>query len=161
MLIMILIALGVCFSLSILFLVLYIKMKKKYSKTEATLQKTIELFNNFKKELALYNRKGYYEYTMNLMTIEDYKNGLKGEPYVCYLYVIELDKYTNGMSKIELTNIELLSGFDSSQFEYVKNIVKNKFSSLRKTSDINWLESEDKIKELRKQKLKKISELNN
>ena len=93
------------------------------------------------------------------MSSEDKKNGLKGEPYKCILYVKELDRYTNGMSKIELTEIELISGFDSSQFDHVKRTMRTKFSSLKKTSEIEWLESEDSIKELRRQKLKKIVEI--
>ncbi len=63
------------------------------------------------------------------------------------------------MSKIELTDVELISGFDNSQFDHVKRTMRTKFSSLKKTSEIEWLESEDNIKEIRKQKLKKISEI--
>ena len=62
-------------------------------------------------------------------------------------------------SKIELTNVELIAGFDNSQFDHVKNSMRIKFSSLKKTTEIEWLESEETIKELRKQKLKKIAEL--
>ena len=105
------------------------------------------------------NRKGYYDNTVNLMSPEDYKNNSPGELYRCILYVKELDRYTNGMSKIELTDVELISGFDNTQFDYVKRTMRTKFSSLRKTSDIEWLESEDSIKEVRKQKLKKILEI--
>jgi hypothetical protein len=164
--VLILIALGVCFSTSILFLVLYIKIIKKCSQTNSNLQKTelnystlLENFNNLKKELTMSNRKGYYDNTVNLMSPEDYKNNSPGELYRCILYVKELDRYTNGMSKIELTDVELISGFDNTQFDYVKRTMRTKFSSLRKTSDIEWLESEDSIKEVRKQKLKKILEI--
>ena len=171
--VLILIALGVCFSTSILFLVLYLKMKKKYVETDSNLQNThsnltiitskysslTDIFNNFKKELSLNFRKGYYEYTLSILSMEERKNGLPGEPYKGILHVKEIDKYTNGMSKIELIDIEIISGYDSSQYDYVKKSMKTKFSSLKKTSEIEWLESEENIKELRRQKLKKISEI--
>jgi len=159
MTILILIALGVCFSTSILFLVLYLKMKKKCVEIDSNLQNTKDLISSYEDLKNLSNRRGYYENTINLMSPEDKKNGLKGEPYSCILYVKELDRYTNGMSKIELTEIELISGFDSSQFEHVKRTMRTKFPSLKKTSDVEWLESEDNIKEIRRQKLKKISEI--
>jgi len=156
--ILILIASGVCLSISILFIVLYIKMKKKYSETDSKYSNLLELFNNFKKEITS-DRKGYFSVTLNLMTPEDHLNGLPGEPYKCIVYVKELDRYTNGMCKIELTEVELISGFDQTQFEHVKRTLRTQFSSLKKITDIEWLESEDSIKELRKQKLKKISEI--
>ena len=163
MTVLILIALGVCFPTSILFLVLYLKMKKKYSKLDLELQTSktnySTLYNNLTDLKNLSNRRGYYENTITLMSPEDKKNGLKGEPYTCILYVKELDRYTNGMSKIELSDIELISGFDSSQFDHVKRTMRTKFSSLKKTNEVEWLESEDNIKELRKQKLKRISEI--
>jgi hypothetical protein len=161
--ILILIALGVCFSTSVLFIVLYVNIRKKYTKIDSNLQKKsvgysnlLEAFNKFKKEMTS-NKKGYYEATINLMSPEAHKNGLPGEPYKCLFYIKELDRYTNGMSKIELTEIEVVSGFDHYQFDHVKKTMKNQFSSLKKTTDIEWLESEDSIKELRKQKLEKIS----
>ena len=159
MTILILIALGVCLPTSILFLVLYLKMKKKYVETDSNLQKANTLISAYEDLKNLSNRKGYYENVINLMSPEDKKNGLKGEPYTCILYVKELDRYTNGMSKIEVTNIELISGFDSSQFDHVKRTMRTKFSSLKKTTEVEWLESEDNIKEIRKQKLKKLSEI--
>ena len=156
------IALGVCFLTSILFfLVLYVKMKKKYLETNSNLQKSSSLIASYEDLKNLSNRKGYYENVLNLMSPEDRKNGLKGESYTCILYIKELDRYTNGMSKIELTEIELISGFDSSKIDHVKINMRTKFSSLKKTSDIEWLESEESIKELRKQKLKKITSLQN
>jgi len=161
--ILILIALGVFFLTSILFLVLYLKMKEKCSKIDLELEKSqsnYSTLSNYYVELKnLSNRKGFYESTLNLMSPEEKEKGSKGEPYTCIIHVKELDRYTNGMSKIELTNVELIAGFDNSQFDHVKNSMRIKFSSLKKTTEIEWLESEETIKELRKQKLKKIAEL--
>jgi hypothetical protein len=173
--ILILIAFGVCFSTSILFLVLYVKMKRKWLETDSTLQKSNdeikkithsnsilrEGYNTLKKGISTSDRIGYYESKMNLLSIEDKEKGLSGDPYSCYLYVKEIDRYTNGMSKIELTNVELIYGFNTNQFEHVKNTMRNKFSSIRKTTDIEWLESEDSLKEIRRKKLEKITSLQN
>lgn len=60
------------------------------------------------------------------------------------------------MSKIRLNEIEVTSGYDHNQYDWVKKCAREMFSSLMKTSDIEWLESEESIKELRKQKLEKI-----
>lgn len=135
------------------------KDEKKCVETNSNLQKSKLLIASYEDLKNLSNRKGYYENTINIMSIEDKKNNLPGEPYKCILHVKELDRYTNGMSKIELIHIELISGFDNSQFDHVKRTMITKFSSIKKTSEIEWLESESSIKELRKQKLKKILEL--
>ena len=95
---------------------------------------------------------------MELISIEDKAKGLKSDKYNVIIYVKEIDRFTNGMSKIQLTSIELVSGFDPSQFEWVKTSMKNKFKSIKKTSDIEWLESEDAIKKLRKDKLEKLKQ---
>lgn len=141
---------GVLFSTSILFFILYLKMKNKLSKTNVILQEYKSLANSS-------NRIGFYQHSVNLTD----KPGGTGLTYDCILYVKELDTYTNGMSKIELTKVELISGFDSTQFEHVKNVMRTKFPSLRKTADIEWLESEDSIKENRRLKLEKIKNLEN
>jgi len=60
------------------------------------------------------------------------------------------------LSKIELENVELISGFDSAQFNHCENLVKTEFSSLRESSEIEWLESENAIKQERKDKLERI-----
>ena len=107
--ILILIALGVFFLTSILFLVLYLKMKEKCSKIDLELEKSqsnYSTLSNYYVELKnLSNRKGFYESTLNLMSPEEKEKGSKGEPYTCIIHVKELDRYTNGMSKIELTNV--------------------------------------------------------
>jgi len=74
--------------------------------------------------------------------------------YTSYVYITELDRYTNGYSKVEINRIE---PFD----KYYKNdsimYAKQDFKSLILTSEIEWLKSEDHIKKLRKEKLDKIN----
>lgn len=75
--------------------------------------------------------------------------------YSALVYVKELDRYTNGFSKIEIYKIETTCSV--SYRDNTINMIKDKFISLKNTSDIEWLESEDQIKKLRKEKLEKIS----
>lgn len=75
--------------------------------------------------------------------------------YSALVYVKELDRYTNGFSKIEIYKIETTCSV--SYRDYTINMIKDKFISLKNTSDIEWLESEDQIKRLRKEKLEKLS----
>jgi len=148
--------------LSILFLALYLNMKKKYSETSQKLQESSDKYKNLnlkidqiKDELST-KRIGYYIGTTNLMSKEDKKEGKPGDPYKYVFYIKEIDRYTNGMSKIQLTNIEITSGFSPDQFDWIKKCAKNQFSSIKKTSEIEWLESEENVKEQRRQKLEKI-----
>jgi hypothetical protein len=80
------------------------------------------------------HRTGYYEYSTDLV------DGEKSDTYKMNIYVKELEKYTNDMSKIELLQIEVLSGIDPTQYIFIKDATKKRFSSIRKTSDIQWLE---------------------
>lgn len=138
------------FSLSIIFFVLYQTMKNKWFKTDQKLQ-------DFKNELTSTKRYGFYDDTVNLVGDDDRINKKKtGDPYNIVIYVKELDRYTNGMSKIEITNLEVTSGYNITQYEYVKSCIRMKFQSLKKTSEIEWLEVEESLKEIRKQKLEKI-----
>lgn len=71
----------------------------------------------------------------------------------------ELDRYTNGDCKIQLSNIEISSGFSIEQYDWVKRGLRERFVTVKPQKDIVWLESEESIKELRKQKLEKLKEL--
>jgi hypothetical protein len=63
------------------------------------------------------------------------------------------------MSKIELTDVEVIAGYQVTEYPWIKESQIKRFCSIKKTSDIEWLESEESLKELRKEKLNKI--LNN
>jgi len=76
--------------------------------------------------------------------------------YDAYVYVNEIDRYTDGHSKIKLHKVEAIS---STYRENSIGYAKDKFISLKLTSEINWLESEDHIKKLRKEKLDKINKI--
>jgi len=101
--------------------------------------------------------QGYYIHKTNLSksigSSESYE-------YKVMVYVEEVDKYNGGISKINLVSLEIISGFDPSQFDYVKRATKSKFISIKNTSDIEWLVSENDIKQERKEKLDKINKKN-
>ena len=102
-------------------------------------------------------------YTKDVVVFFDglYKTkGLTGERYDCMIYVKELDRYVNGESNIEIEKIELISGYDPNNYNWVKQGMKDRFLSIKKTADVEWLESEEHIKELRKQKLEKLKKIN-
>lgn len=165
--ILISILLAVFFITTILFLIFFLKKKKEKDQLQkekdqlnTNYNNLLKNFNNFKNELFI-NRIGYYYDSVTLLSKEEKDAGKSGEKYNCTVHIKELDRYTNGDSKIQLLNVELTSGFDANQFEWVKQCIRNKFSSIKKTADIEWLESEIEIKELRKNKLEKLENLLN
>jgi hypothetical protein len=85
------------------------------------------------------NRIGFYTDTTTL--VNDKKESIGKYAYT--INVVELDKYTNGMSKIKLINVEITHGFDPDKYDWVKTSVVNKFSSLKKENEIEWLESKN------------------
>jgi len=130
-------------------------MKNKYIDNDKQLQNVNSLLSSIKDDLTT-KRVGYYDDSVNILSHEDHLNNKTGELYKMITHVRELERYTNGMSKIELIKMEVTSGFDIYQYDYVKKCMTNKFQSIKKTFDIEWLECEDSLKELRKQKLNKI-----
>jgi hypothetical protein len=80
--------------------------------------------NNFKDELST-KRVGYYQEVINLVSKEDKNEGKTGEPYTFIVYIKELDRYINGMSKVELTNLELISGFETDRFSWAAKCLIN------------------------------------
>ena len=111
----------------------------------------------FKKNKKSTLPHGWYNDSVKLADTNDSK---KIEEYKVIVYVEELDKYTNGIVKIKLINIEIMSGFQSSQYDHVINILTKRFISIKDSSEINWLVSENSIKEERKEKLDKINKSN-
>lgn len=157
-----LIGLGTFFILSVLFLIFYIKERNKNDKMASNLKKLeddLVVLNN-KYKIAVEDLKpkkiGYYKGTINLVDKDDPKNNNKN-PYDYVVYIKEVEKYTNGDCKISLDHIDVIAGFDPHQYDWIKRSVTMRFPTLMKISDIEWLETEDDLKELRKQKLEKLN----
>lgn len=131
--------------LNIIFFLKIIKLKKKNN----SLNYSISNFNKKIEELNKpLNKKGYY--IKNLVQNDTMK-------FKAMVYVEELDRYTNGTSKIKISDIEF---FDISSGEIdlrsAERFVKKGFNSVKKTSDIEWLDSIDSIKKIRKSKIEEI-----
>jgi hypothetical protein len=89
-------------------------------------------------------RCGFYE------SIANYSS------YNSIVYIKELDRYTDGHSKIKIDKIEPINKKYLTQANEQAN---ERFLSLRLTSEIKWLESEDYIRKLRKEKLENLKKL--
>lgn len=100
-------------------------------------------------------RTGYIEYELSITS----SIGAPDYPFKSYVYINELDRYTNGESKIEIQKIE--PGVEESKMsrEKVEKYIKDRFKSIVKTSDVTWLESEQSIKDIRRNKLEQLKEL--
>ncbi len=129
--------------ITIIFFIVYIK----YKKLKNAVNKTISELN---KPL----RYGYYIRSLNIT-----QPGAPNKPFDTYVYVKEIDRYTNGDSKISIDRIEPIISENDMTHDRVIKYIKDEFKSIRLTSDITWLESENEIKEMRKNKLKHLKEV--
>ena len=103
--------------------------------------------DSFIKDVESPLRKGYYRE----------KGWTQGNiKFDVIIFVSEIDRYKNGESRIKLDSVEI--DVDKAAFNYTSayNFAKNTFLTLRKTADIEWLESENEIRELRKSKLEHL-----
>jgi hypothetical protein len=95
----------------------------------------------------------------DLKKLPSLKMGFYRIPYSrgdAIIWIKELDRYNNGFSKIELIKVEP----PNSDLSYVKDYIKGNFQTIKRTSDIEWCDSVNQIKEERKHKLEQISKLN-
>jgi len=122
--------------------ILFLTYLGKYNKL---VKKTESVISSLKNPL----RRGYF--TRDLKTRTEPQ-----ELFTSTIYVTEIDRYTNGESKLEIEEIE--PGIDNYKVETkkIKDYIHGSFKSVMKTSDITWLESEGKIKEIRKNKLEQL-----
>lgn len=148
----------ISFLSSIFIFILYKKEKGIHKKTQNSLDILNASFNSLKDDLLDNHRSGYYEGSTTLLSIEDKEKGKKGELYKVSIFVKELDKYTNGKSKIKYISSEVIDGYDPAKYNWVKSVMKDKFSSIKDSKDIIWLESEESLVRQRTEKIKNIME---
>jgi len=126
--------------------------KKEENKKLKTTEKTLK--ENLKENiLNLKLREGFYEMTFKLAEKEDTNDS---SDYDTKIHVIETEKYVNGYSKIKHVKTDVLSGFSPNQYEYVKTLSVRKFDTLVETDNIEWLEVDQDIKELRINKINSV-----
>jgi hypothetical protein len=75
------------------------------------------------------------------------------------VFVKEIDRFTNGECKLEIEKIEPGIAETTYPHERVEEYVKGIFHSVHKISDVNWLETEISLKEIRKSKLEKLKSI--
>lgn len=130
--------------ISIAYAFLFLKYK--------TLKNKIDTFINESKRPI---RKGYIKYTLSI------SNNVTGskESFESLVTVKEIDRYTNGESKIEIENIDPGISEERVSKKRIEEYIKGQFISIMKTSDVTWLESEESIKTQRKNKLEHLKEV--
>jgi hypothetical protein len=112
------------------------------------------LKDNLKENLLNLNlRAGFYKQTFKLAVSED---ASKTSNYDIKIHIIEEERYLNGYSKIKHIKTDILNGFRTNQYDYIKKLSILKFDTIVKTSDIEWLEVDPDIKELRINKITSV-----
>lgn len=131
--------------MTVLFSILFFKYRK--------LTSNIKNIRNIVENLQKTWRRGYI--TQSLVITNDNPE-IKDIDFEPILYLREIDRYTNGTSKVEIEKIEY--GIDSENFniQRLDKYIRERFKSIVKTTDVIWLESENEIKELRKNKLEQL-----
>jgi len=108
-----------------------------------------KIFGKKKEPIIL---KGYYTGTIQLN--ENESNSSNDYDYV--VHVSELERYKDNLSKIKLENVEIKSGMNINQFNWIKTCVREQFVSIYETNKIQWLENISTLNDERAEKLKQI-----
>lgn len=105
---------------------------------------------NLVKDLDKPLRRGYIKKELST---------LDGEvKFTSYVFVKEIDRYTNGESKIEIEKIEYGVDKNKANHSSIDSFIRNNIKSIIDPADVIWIESEDTIKEMRKAKLEVLKE---
>ena len=91
---------------------------------------------------------------------ENKSNGTE-EKFESLVTVKELDRYTNGESKVEIESIDPGISEEKMSKKRIEDYIRTQFISIIKTTEVTWLESEETIKEQRKNKLERLKEVLN
>jgi len=72
--------------------------------------------------------------------------------YTTRVYINEIERYTNGYSKLKINNMEVIHGL-SNDIDELKKYVGETFPSITLTNNITWLVPEQDNIEMRRKKL--------
>lgn len=97
-------------------------------------------------------RYGYYEHPM----VYGKKNDPDRIEFTPIIHVRELEKYTNGKSKVSMYKIEYMISDKKIEHDKVRNYIIDNFTEIMETDEITWLEIEKSLKDMRKEKMQKI-----
>lgn len=133
--------------MSMMFIRERINCKKSLDREKSKYQKAIDILSDDN------NKEGYYD--------ESFLHTTTQQKIEVRVYVEETDKFVNGESEIKFIKSEFIKCPNEDRLrKAVKDIVIENFISVKKTSNITWLISEEDIKELRRKKLEAIKNLN-
>jgi len=147
---------AIFFIISAVVSLLFYKSKKENKSLKTKYDDLLSDLTSLKDRLLNNKRIGYYCDHIELQSRADKAANIKGDIYYYTVHVEEIDRYVNGMSKINLLSVEITGGYDHSQYEWVKKTTKDKFSSIKLSADVEWLESVESIKKIRHDKLSEI-----
>ena len=111
--------------------------KKQFNDIKSKLSEKLTDFNN-----RLSSNNGFIDV-----------NSTRGsQSYTTRVYINEVERYTNGYSKIKIQNIQVIHGI-SGDFDDLKKYVNDTFPIITLTKNITWLEPEQDNMEIRRKKL--------
>lgn len=99
--------------------------------------------------IKLKQRTGFYDGSYNL------GDNPKTCKYTYRVYVTELEKYTNGYSKIRYDGCTV-SGHNADNYKLITYYVEKDFLQVTETNTITFLEKDKDITQVRKDKLERI-----
>lgn len=100
-------------------------------------------------------RIGYYDMILHKGEKTDYDY----IEFTTRIHLQELDRYTNGTSKIKVIKIEYGVLENKIKHKEIDSFIRYKFSEIQNTSDITWLDTVNDIKQQRKQKIDRINKI--
>jgi hypothetical protein len=130
------------------------KYKNEYNTYKNKYDTLISKINEFEKNHK--KRKGYYVLSYSQW---DIVKPSKRTTFKIRIYVTEEERYKNGECRVTLYDefdffdIKSVEDHVLNRNQIIKNI-KSEFEELFKVSDIEWLELEEDLKEIRKNKIK-------
>lgn len=111
--------------------------------------------DSFLAESKKHTRRGYIKFSLSTTS----KSTGVEEKFESLVTVKEIDRYTNGESKVEIESIDPGISEERMSKKRIEDYIKTQFISIIKTTDVTWLESEESIKEQRKNKLEHLKEV--
>lgn len=138
--------------ISLIFNIYFLIIKNKYNfkKFKIEKERLEKIRNDFNKIITSNNKKGYYIKPCQVRSTK--------ENFDVFVFVDEIDRYTNNKSKIKIDYIESNNIPNDVKNDDVKEYINQIFISVVDTNSITWLES---VNEKQKERQAKLNKINN